>query len=721
MSRITIHPGVRYEHNGRPFEIKKVHKQEAKIEVLDLSTGMTTTIDQDVIARGLYQENTLRFEVSGKNRKPVSNGWFSTAYQLADFENAGKHQREAWDRYRIVRSVFENLREGKDWNTAYREGLKKAFADGVAKRTMPSMRTVQRWVSEFIKGGLDPRSLVPYARQTRRKSVFSKDVEEAMSLAITRKYLNMRRPHLEGAYLEVLNIIADRNRVTDGIVDGLRVPSRSTFWRRMRRIDPIEVAECRHGIKKGKEQYGGSTEGVETERINQRWEMDHTTLDLVLVDEEDGRPIGRPTLSFAIDCFSRSPMGFYLGFEPPSYQTVMACLRHAITPKYYLRSLYPFIRNEWGACGLPETVVLDRGPEFQNRSLDEACAELGIDIDDCPPREPHFKGIIERLFRTVNLALLSDIPGKTFSTIFEKEEYDPVKNAILPLRSFLKILHLFLVDYYLQRFHRGLKDVPAEKWREGFKEAPPAMPQSPDDLKKLLPSLRRTIQPQGIEILNIFYNHDERLPALRAKYNQGRKKEQVLVRYDKWDMGKIWVFDRFRGDIVEVPAVDRRGYTKYLSWYKHKIVLSRVADRKKKVDIDELARVSRRIEEIVRKDYLKNKRMGTRKKLARFLGKGAEPDFPDLDREGGPFADIVRGLTERVPETGYENCSDLRNGTSLPAWHFMPSQEQDTEQLATLAINESRQIRNKVDEDEVFDLRGWGASYDMKPKKRDDT
>jgi hypothetical protein len=127
MSRITIHQGIRYEYNGHPYEITKVHKEQTTIEVLDLSTGVTTTIDRDAIARGLYLDNTLRFEVPGKNKKRVSNGWFSTAYQLADFENAGRHHDEAWARYRIIQLVLEHLREGLEWNRAYREGLSKAF------------------------------------------------------------------------------------------------------------------------------------------------------------------------------------------------------------------------------------------------------------------------------------------------------------------------------------------------------------------------------------------------------------------------------------------------------------------------------------------------------------------------------------------------------------------------------------------------------------------
>jgi hypothetical protein len=230
MSRITIHPGIRYEHEGCFFEIRKVHVEQGKLEVLDLSTGLSSTIEADTITRGLFDEHNLRFEVSGKNKKPVRDGWFSTAYQAADFDHAGKHQQEAWDRYLIVRAVLEHLREGEDWGTAYKEGLKKVSADGLS---IPSMRTVQRWVSAFSKGNTDPRSLVPHGRRRRRKRAFPDEIEEAMSFAVSEKYLSQRRPKLGGAYLKMINLIADKNTATDGIMDSLRVPSLSTFRRRM--------------------------------------------------------------------------------------------------------------------------------------------------------------------------------------------------------------------------------------------------------------------------------------------------------------------------------------------------------------------------------------------------------------------------------------------------------------------------------------------------------
>jgi putative transposase len=42
-------------------------------------------------------------------------------------------------------------------------------------------------------------------------------------------------------------------------------------------------------------------QGPRPERPNERWELDHTLLDVVVIDEEDGLPIGRPTLTAVRD------------------------------------------------------------------------------------------------------------------------------------------------------------------------------------------------------------------------------------------------------------------------------------------------------------------------------------------------------------------------------------------------------------------------------------
>ena len=48
-----------------------------------------------------------------------------------------------------------------------------------------------------------------------------------------------------------------------------------------------------------------------------------------------------------------------------------------------------------------------------------------------PTKKPWLKGSVERYFRTINNRLLSriPIPGKSFTNIFERKDYDPLKNG----------------------------------------------------------------------------------------------------------------------------------------------------------------------------------------------------------------------------------------------------------------------------------------------------
>lgn len=109
-------------------------------------------------------------------------------------------------------------------------------------------------------------------------------------------------------------------------------------------------------------------------------------LDLFLVDEDDRLPIGRPYLTFAIDKKSRYPLGFYIGFTPPSFSNVMECIYHAIIPKTYLKEIYPNLEEEWLAYGVPETLYVDNGKEFRSKSMEDICIQLGINLQFARPR-----------------------------------------------------------------------------------------------------------------------------------------------------------------------------------------------------------------------------------------------------------------------------------------------------------------------------------------------
>jgi putative transposase len=57
-------------------------------------------------------------------------------------------------------------------------------------------------------------------------------------------------------------------------------------------------------------------------------QMDHTKVDVTVVDPITRLPVGRPTLTLAIDVATRMAIGFHLSLDPPSLTAVALCLTH---------------------------------------------------------------------------------------------------------------------------------------------------------------------------------------------------------------------------------------------------------------------------------------------------------------------------------------------------------------------------------------------------------
>jgi putative transposase len=62
-------------------------------------------------------------------------------------------------------------------------------------------------------------------------------------------------------------------------------------------------------------------------------EIDHTKLDLMLVDDVDRVPIGRPWITLAFDVFSRMVTGFYISLDPVGAISTGLCIAHSMIRK----------------------------------------------------------------------------------------------------------------------------------------------------------------------------------------------------------------------------------------------------------------------------------------------------------------------------------------------------------------------------------------------------
>lgn len=380
------------------------------------------------------------------------------------------------------------------------EPLIRSVSERINDAKPPGWRTLARDYGKWLRAGRDIRAVISrHSDKGSRGPRMFPEVKAATDEVIDELYMTEERKRVPEVHLEIVRRLADANRFRPGN-DPLSIPSRRTVYREIERRSPYELMVARYGKRRAEMEFRVSGIGLETSRALQRVSMDHTPSDIIVVDDNTMLPLGRPTITSALDEHTRCPMGFYTGFEPPSCLSVMRCLKHAILPKTYVTREFPFIKNSWQSYGVPELVVVDNPPEFHSSHFERACLQIGTDIQYAKVLVPWYKGKLERFQGTMNHDLMHGNPGTTFSNILERDEYDPTRHAVVMLSTFREMLHKWVIDVYLQTPHRGIKDTPAHRWHSDTSALPP-LPSNARELDVVLGmTAQRVVFHYGIEL-----------------------------------------------------------------------------------------------------------------------------------------------------------------------------------------------------------------------------
>ena len=215
----------------------------------------------------------------------------------------------------------------------------------------------------------------------------------------------------------------------------------------------------------------------------------------------------------------------------------------------------------------------------------------------------------------MNHDLMHGVPGTTFSNVFERDDYDPSRHAVVLLSTFREMLHKWIIDVYLQTPHRGIHDTPAHRWSSEMAVLPPPLPMSAGELDVVLGmTAQRVVFHYGIELEGLKYNSPE-LAELRRRKGPGVK---VELTFDPGDLGQMHVFDPSKETYLSIPAVDQ-AYAKGLSLWQHRVI-RRYAQRQlnARTDIVALAEAKAEIRALVERDFNRKSTRG-RKRHARFM------------------------------------------------------------------------------------------------------
>lgn len=371
-------------------------------------------------------------------------------------------------------------------------------------------------------------SLLPQKRgRPKGISVLAPEVEKLIDQGIANHYLTSQKPSV--AKLE--RVIASEARKV-----GLPCPSRTAISSRINLLDQRVVIAKREGAKTANMTVAPMPGKYNISRPLEVVEVDHTRVDVFVVDEKDRLPIQRPWLTILIDVATRMVTGYYLSLEPPSSTSVALALQNSVlTKEKWLEERGVDI--PWPVSGIPETLHMDNAKEFHAKALRRGAQEYGIKLFYRPKGRPHFGGHIERLIGTM-MGECHILPGTTFSDIAARGEYDSEGKATMTLKELDHWLAHQIIGRYHNKVHKSLGRPPIAVWNElatGL-DVPLRRPDSEQMFfYEFLPYELRKIRRDGIELFGIRYW--DNVLTLWAGITDGK----FTVRYDPRDMSVVFV------------------------------------------------------------------------------------------------------------------------------------------------------------------------------------
>lgn len=419
-----------------------------------------------------------------------------------------------------------------------------------------SARTLKRWVKAYQSTNSIGSLLDKKRGWKTGEGRIPNYLEVLIDDVINEHYLTIQRPSVEATIREIFKRCHKL---------GYDKPSKNTVRRRIEKISEKEFLRGRGYREKAKDKFTPKA-GVfpNADYPLSVIQIDHTPVDIILVDDKYRKPIGRPFITVAIDVYSRMITGYYIALDAPSVTSVGMCISRSILPKTDLLLDFGLSDTHWDVFGMPRKIHVDNGSDFRADSLQKSCAFHGIDIEFRPVARPEFGGHIERLIGSL-MKRVHELPGTTFSNIKQKDNYDSEKNAALTLNEFETWFLTYVVKVYHQTIHNGINKTPTQQWQIGlfgddFNEGIgiPALPANPKTLLlDFMPSVERTIQRNGVTIGGLNYYDPCLNNFINQTDNTRQEKQKFIFRQDPRDITIVWFYDSILKTYFSVPLANQ--------------------------------------------------------------------------------------------------------------------------------------------------------------------
>lgn len=301
-----------------------------------------------------------------------------------------------------------------------------------------------------------------------------------------------------------------------------------------------------------------STATIQALGPGSRFEIDATIADIILVSDHDrNQPVGRPTVYIVIDVFSRFVVGWYIGFENPSYVAAIQALHVALSDKSHFFSSLEIDTDafSWPISGLPEAILADRG-ELIGHQIEGLESSYKVRIENTPPFRGDAKGIVEQRFRTLQAEFKKFTPGEVVGpTVRKRGGKNYWFDGTLTVSEFTEIIVSSIVMRNfvdpMPKYDRA-KDMPADLpaipihlWNWGLQNRTGRLRKAHPDLVRiaLLPREIATTSERGICLFGVYYSAPE-IVELGWLHRAGRSNRpgKVEVAFEPNAADEIYLF-----------------------------------------------------------------------------------------------------------------------------------------------------------------------------------
>lgn len=476
-----------------------------------------------------------------------------------------KDQFETNRRYKYIQKIKES-----GVTKIRSNNLGSILADVAAElgEEEPNWQTIKRWHTSYLKSGERLNGLYPKNQNKgRRESRLDPRVLEIIRNE-SKRFFKGSRPTVASILTNIESKIISHN--LNNPSDCLKMPTYPTIRDRLNEVSYERKQKARAGKQTFSAELASSSSGIETTRVLERVEIDHTRVDLHVLHDDHHTLLGRPHITVLIDHYSHMVLGFQLSFEDPSFASVsMACKNAFLSKKEFLQELNS--DGDWPAHGIPSTIVTDNGNEFWGKSFAATAMELGSIFQYCPIRKGNYKSRVERFFGIMNSLVLDDLPGVVRKPGKCADGYDARQEARMTFSEFKRYFVTWLTKVYHNLPIGSSGQTPNELWTESEAELP-VPEEDPNELNPILmASDTRKLNKGGITKFVLSYDS----PILKDLYRRDGPRE-VRIKYDPFDIGYILVLDDLNNIYIKVDC-ERKAYAAGLSLFEH----NRVRDRAK--------------------------------------------------------------------------------------------------------------------------------------------